>query len=125
MSQPYQQQRFPILLSTMNDVPGYRVVRVFGEVFGLTVRSRNMFSNMGAGFKSLAGGELKGLSKLLSDSRHEALGRLAHEIANTASEIAAYGTAVYLVPENADGQQTVAQQQAMQQAQVYQQPQGQ
>lgn len=152
MSQPYQQPRFPILLSTMNDVPGYRVVRVFGEVFGLTVRSRNMFSNMGAGFKALAGGELKGLSKLLSDSRYEALGRLAqeamqhganavlalrfdcNEIANTASEIAAYGTAVYLVPENADAQQATAQQQAAhqqaqaqyQQAQAqYQQPQGQ
>ena len=122
MSQPMQQ--FPILLSTMNDVPGYRVVRVFGEVFGLTVRSRNMFSNMGAGFKAMAGGELKGLSKLLSDSRHEALGRLAqealgyganavlalrfdcNEIGGTASEIAAYGTAVYLVPEGAQPQQT-------------------
>jgi uncharacterized protein YbjQ (UPF0145 family) len=112
----YQGQPYPILLSTMNDLPGYQVVRVFGEVFGLTVRSRNMFSTMGAGFKAMAGGELKGLSKLLSDSRHEALGRLAqeamahganavlalrfdcNEIANTASEIAAYGTAVYVVP---------------------------
>ena len=106
----FQGQRYPILLSTMNDVPGYEVTRVFGEVFGLTVRSRNMFSTMGAGFKAMAGGELKGLSKLLSDSRHEALGRLAeeaqahganavlalrfdcNEIAQSASEIAAYGT---------------------------------
>jgi uncharacterized protein YbjQ (UPF0145 family) len=116
--QPGQQpgQQYPILLSTMNDLPGYQVVRVFGEVFGLTVRSRNMFSNLGAGFKAMAGGELKGLSKLLSDSRHEALGRLAqealahganavlalrfdcNEIAQSASEIAAYGTAVYVVP---------------------------
>ena len=121
MGQPMQQpQQFPILLSTMNDVPGYRVVRVMGEVFGLTVRSRNAFSNMGAGFKALAGGELKGLSKLLQGSREEALGRLCqeamarganavlamrfdcNEIGGTASEIAAYGTAVYLV---ADGQQ--------------------
>jgi uncharacterized protein YbjQ (UPF0145 family) len=114
--QQFQGQRYPILLSTMNDLPGYEVVRVFGEVFGLTVRSRNMFSTMGAGFKAMAGGELKGLSKLLSDSRHEALGRLSeeamtfganavlalrfdcNEIAQTASEIAAYGTAVYVVP---------------------------
>lgn len=146
MSQPYQQQQFPILLSTMNDLPGYKVVRVFGEVFGLTVRSRNMFSNMGAGFKALAGGELKGLSKLLSDSRYEALGRLAqeamqhganavlalrfdcNEIANTASEIAAYGTAVYVVPEGAEGQQAQQQapgqfqQQQQQQQGQYQQP---
>jgi len=143
MSQPYPQQ-FPILLSTMNDLPGYKVVRVFGEVFGLTVRSRNMFSTMGAGFKAMAGGELKGLSKLLSDSRYEALGRLAqeamghganavlalrfdcNEIANTASEIAAYGTAVYVVPEGAEGApQQHAQQQPPQPQQFQQQPQGQ
>ncbi|MDQ0382192.1 YbjQ family protein [Amycolatopsis thermophila] len=147
MSQPYQQQqpRFPILLSTMNDLPGYRVVRVYGEVFGLTVRSRNMFSTMGAGFKAMAGGELKGLSKLLSDSRYEALGRLCqeamafganavlsmrfdcNEIAQTASEIAAYGTAVYVVPDGADpGAQQAGQQAAQQQYQQQgQQPQGQ
>jgi uncharacterized protein YbjQ (UPF0145 family) len=124
MNQPAQAppSQFPILLSTMNDLPGYDVVRVFGEVFGLTVRSRNMFSTMGAGFKAMAGGELKGLSKLLSDSRNEALGRLSqeamahganavlalrfdcNEIAQTASEIAAYGTAVYVVSAGARGQ---------------------
>src|SRR5215510_7771372 len=116
----YPQQPPQILLSTMNDVPGYKVVRVFGEVFGLTVRSRNMFSNLGAGFKAMAGGERKGLTKLLQDSRWEALGRLSqeaaarggnavlavrfdcNEIAGTASEIAAYGTAVYLVPDGAE-----------------------
>lgn len=132
MGQPTPHQ-FPILLSTMNDVPGYRVVRVMGEVFGLTVRSRNFFSNAGAGFKALAGGELKGLSKLLQDSRYEALDRLCqeaiargangvlamrfdcNEIGQTASEIAAYGTAVYVVPE----------QQAGNQQQFAQQPQGQ
>jgi uncharacterized protein YbjQ (UPF0145 family) len=120
MGQPMPPQQFPILLSTMNDVPGYRAVRVMGEVFGLTVRSRNAFSNMGAGFKAMAGGELKGLSKLLYESRQEALQRLCqeaiarganavlamrfdcNEIGGTASEIAAYGTAVYLMP---DGQQ--------------------
>jgi uncharacterized protein YbjQ (UPF0145 family) len=145
MSQPYQPPQFPIMLSTMNDLPGYKVVRVFGEVFGLTVRSRNMFSNMGAGFKALAGGELKGLSKLLSDSRYEALGRVAqeamqrganavlalrfdcNEIAQTASEIAAYGTAVYVVPEGADsaGQQAAQQQAAAGQYQQQPQAQGQ
>jgi uncharacterized protein YbjQ (UPF0145 family) len=46
-----------MLISTMNDVPGYRVTAVFGEVFGLTVRSRNIGSQFGAAFKSLAGGE--------------------------------------------------------------------
>ena len=122
-------QQFPILLSTMNDVPGYKVVRVMGEVFGLTVRSRNAFSNMGAGFKAMAGGELKGLSKLLYESRQEALQRLCqeamarggnavvamrfdcNEIGGTASEIAAYGTAVYLMPEDQQQQQAPAAQQ--------------
>jgi uncharacterized protein YbjQ (UPF0145 family) len=123
MNQPQAPpSQFPILLSTMNDLPGYQVVRVYGEVFGLTVRSRNMFSTMGAGFKAMAGGELKGLSKLLSDSRNEALGRLSqeamahganavlalrfdcNEIAQTASEIAAYGTAVYVVPDGSQNQ---------------------
>jgi len=133
MNQPQAPpSQFPILLSTMNDLPGYQVVRVYGEVFGLTVRSRNMFSTMGAGFKAMAGGELKGLSKLLSDSRNEALGRLSqeamahganavlalrfdcNEIAQTASEIAAYGTAVYVVP---DGAQDRAQSQGQGQSQ--------
>ncbi|WP_235022919.1 YbjQ family protein [Amycolatopsis alkalitolerans] len=142
MTQGYPQQspQFPILLSTMNDLPGYKVVRVFGEVFGLTVRSRNMFSTMGAGFKAMAGGELKGLSKLLSDSRYEALGRLAqeamnhganavlalrfdcNEIAQTASEIAAYGTAVYVMPDGAEHAQQAAPQQQAAPAQQYQQP---
>ncbi|GAA3530253.1 heavy metal-binding domain-containing protein [Amycolatopsis ultiminotia] len=127
------------MLSTMNDLPGYRVVRVFGEVFGLTVRSRNMFSNIGSGFKAMAGGELKGLSKLLSDSRNESLLRLSqeavqrganavlalrfdcNEIAQTASEIASYGTAVYVVPDN--GPQQQPQQQAPPQQQFQAPPQ--
>ena len=118
MTQP-QEQQFPIMISTMNDLPGYRVVRVMGEAFGLTVRSRNIGSNIGAGFKSLAGGELKGLAKLLTDSRSQAIERLVeeakarganailamrfdcNEIGGTASEDAAYGTAVYIVPVDA------------------------
>jgi uncharacterized protein YbjQ (UPF0145 family) len=118
-----QAQQYPILVSTMNDVPGYRVVRVMGEVFGLTVRSRNAFSNVGAGFKALAGGELKGLSKLLADSRYEAIERLCqeamarganailamrfdcNEIGSIASEVAAYGTAVYVVQLDAPAAQ--------------------
>ena len=40
----------------MNDLPGYEIEEVFGEVFGLTVRSRNLGSLIGAGLKSLVGG---------------------------------------------------------------------
>jgi uncharacterized protein YbjQ (UPF0145 family) len=141
MGQPMQQQQpFPILLSTMNDAPGFKVTHVLGEVFGLTVRSRNAFSNMGAGFKALAGGELKGLTTLLQQSRHEALTRLVqeamarganavlamrfdcNEIGGTASEIAAYGTAVYIVAENQGQQQHPGQ--AQQQQPGYQPQQG-
>lgn len=102
----------PILVVTTNDLPGYRVVAVHGEVFGITVRARNAFSNMGASFRTMFGGEVKGYTKLLSDSRLEAVERLrfaAHqvggnavlamrfdngEIADLMSEVAAYGTAV-------------------------------
>jgi uncharacterized protein YbjQ (UPF0145 family) len=105
-----------MLVSTMNDVPGYRVTQVFGEVFGLTVRSRNAFSQMGAGFKSILGGELKGMTKNLQDSRLEVIQRMIEEAtargANAVlamrfdtsemggnwTEICAYGTAVVVEP---------------------------
>ena len=105
-----------ILISTMNDVPGYEVVEVHGEVFGLIVRARNAFSNIGAGFRTLVGGEAKGYTKLLSDSRLHAQERLeeaarerganaviamrfdCNEIGDIMSEVAAYGTAVTIRP---------------------------
>jgi len=37
-----------VLISTMNDLPGYEIEEVFGEVFGVTVRSRNVGSQIGA-----------------------------------------------------------------------------
>ena len=101
-----------MLISTMNDLPGFRVVEVKGDVFGLTVRSRNVFSNLGASLKSLVGGELQGLTKNLQNSREEVIQRLSDEaaakganavlamrfdsseIAEMGSEICAYGTAV-------------------------------
>ncbi len=101
-----------MILSTMNDLPGYEVTEVIGEVFGITVRSRNIGSQLGAAFKSLAGGELKGMTKLLSASRTEAQDRLieaaqakgadavlafrfdVNELQNVGQEICAYGTAV-------------------------------
>jgi uncharacterized protein YbjQ (UPF0145 family) len=101
-----------ILVTTMNDVPGYEIVAVYGEVFGLIVRARNVFSNLGASLRMLVGGEVGGYTKLLSESRLHAIERLrlatqekggnaviamrfdCNEIANLMSEIAAYGTAV-------------------------------
>ena len=68
-----------MIIVTSNDVPGARIVHTFGECFGLTVRSRNLGSNIGAGFKAMAGGELKGITQLLTECRREALSRLAAE----------------------------------------------
>lgn len=101
-----------MLISTMNDLPGYEVTEVLGEVFGLTVRSRNVGSQIGASFKSLAGGELKGMTKNLIASRQEVIQRMVEEaeakgadailamrfdtseMGGTWTEICAYGTAV-------------------------------
>jgi uncharacterized protein YbjQ (UPF0145 family) len=68
-----------MLITTMNDLPGYEIEEVLGEVFGLTVRSRNVGSQIGASFKSLVGGELKGMTKQLAASRVEAQSRLVEE----------------------------------------------
>jgi uncharacterized protein YbjQ (UPF0145 family) len=101
-----------MLITTMNDVPGYTITEVYGEVFGLTVRSRNAFSQLGAGLKSMLGGELKGMTKALVDSRAEVVQRMQEEaegkggnaivamrfdtseMGETWTEICAYGTAV-------------------------------
>jgi len=101
-----------LLISTMNDIPGYQVTEVLGEVFGLTVRSRNIGSQFGSAFKSLAGGELKGMTKNLSDSRQQVIERMTQEAQSRGAdavlafrfdtsemggnwtEICAYGTAV-------------------------------
>jgi uncharacterized protein YbjQ (UPF0145 family) len=105
-----------MLLSTMNDVPGYEVTAVHGEVFGLIVRARNAFSNIGAGFRTIVGGEAKGYTKLLAESRIHAQERLeeaarerganavlamrfdCNEIGDIMSEVACYGTAVTIRP---------------------------
>jgi uncharacterized protein YbjQ (UPF0145 family) len=101
-----------VLITTTNDVPGYTVTDVYGEVFGLTVRSRNIGSQMGAGLKSMFGGELKGMTKALADSRADVIQRMTEEaeakganailgmrfdtsdMGGTWTEICAYGTAV-------------------------------
>jgi uncharacterized protein YbjQ (UPF0145 family) len=101
-----------MLIATTNDLPGYDVEEVFGEVFGLTVRSRNVGSQIGAGLKSIIGGELKGMTKALTESRAQVMERMIEEAdtkgANAIiamrfdtselgtgwTEICAYGTAV-------------------------------
>jgi uncharacterized protein YbjQ (UPF0145 family) len=100
-----------MLIATTNDLPGYTVEEVFGEVFGLTVRSRNIGSQLGAGLKSILGGELKGMTKALVDSRQQVIERMVEEaeakganailamrfdtseMGSNWTEICAYGTA--------------------------------
>jgi uncharacterized protein YbjQ (UPF0145 family) len=65
-----------VIIVTTNDIPGYEVVQVLGEVFGLIVRARNVFSNFGASLRTLFGGEVGGYTTLLTDSRNQAIERL-------------------------------------------------
>ncbi|HEV3047084.1 MAG TPA: YbjQ family protein [Solirubrobacteraceae bacterium] len=101
-----------MLIATTNDLPGYQIDEVLGEVFGLTVRSRNLGSQIGAGLKSLVGGELRGMTKMLASGRQDAIDRLVaeaeakgadailafrfdtSELGSVWTEICAYGTAV-------------------------------
>jgi uncharacterized protein YbjQ (UPF0145 family) len=101
-----------MIITTVNELPGYRIDEVLGEVFGLTVRSRNVGSQIGATLKSLRGGELKGMTKMLAEGRQHATERLIEEVESkgadaiiafrfdtselgtTWTEICAYGTAV-------------------------------
>jgi uncharacterized protein YbjQ (UPF0145 family) len=101
-----------MIVVTTNDLPGWRVDEVLGEVWGLTVRSRNAFSQLGAGLKSMFGGELRGMTQALYESRNEVMNRMiaeaerrggnailgmrfdTSEMGDVWTEICAYGTAV-------------------------------
>jgi uncharacterized protein YbjQ (UPF0145 family) len=99
-----------VIVSTMNDIPGYRVVRVLGSVYGLTVRSRNWGADIGSFLKSSVGGELKYLTTMLYSARNQAVERMIGECMGRSgnaiiamrfdtsemglySQVAAYGTA--------------------------------
>ncbi|KAH7107865.1 DUF74-domain-containing protein [Auriculariales sp. MPI-PUGE-AT-0066] len=79
-----------VLVTTMFDVPGYEIMEVYGTMFGITVRSRNFFQNVGAALKSLVGGELKALSKNIESARISAVDRLVgHAMSTGANAIVA------------------------------------
>jgi uncharacterized protein YbjQ (UPF0145 family) len=108
--------RVPMLIVTMNEIPGCRITKVHGDVFGLIVRARNAFSNMGAQLMTVTGGEVGAYTKLLADSRNQARERMwqeararganaviamrfdCNEIGGIMSEVVAYGTAVTVEP---------------------------
>src|SRR4051794_35869755 len=101
-----------MIIATTNEIAGHETEEVLGEVFGLTVRSRNIGSQIGAGLKSIVGGELKGMTKALVDSRQQVIDRMVEEaeakggnavlamrfdtseMGRNWTEICAYGTAV-------------------------------
>lgn len=63
----------------MFDIPGYRIVRVLGVVYGLTVRSRNWAASLGMVLKSIAGGELRWFTSMLYSGRNDAISRVVAE----------------------------------------------
>ncbi|MEM0117852.1 MAG: heavy metal-binding domain-containing protein [Conexivisphaerales archaeon] len=113
-----------VSLFTTNYVPGYKVDKVIGLVYGITVRSRGLGGNIIAGLRTLAGGEIVEYTEMAHQARQQALDRLAQhaeslganavisvmfdstEIGNTMDEIIAFGTAVVISPAG-EGQQLV------------------
>jgi uncharacterized protein YbjQ (UPF0145 family) len=104
-----------VLITTSIDLPGYEIVAVQGEVFGLTVRSRNIGAGCIAGFRAIGGGEIPEFTQLLTQSRNEAMARMVQQAVGLGgnailamrfdsgaigqwSEICAYGTSVWVNP---------------------------
>jgi uncharacterized protein YbjQ (UPF0145 family) len=101
-----------MIVTTTNDLEGYRIVRHIGVVRGLTVRSRSVVGNIGAAIQILFGGTISVYSKLAEETRSEAFDLMvkhaeeaganavlamrydANEIASAVTEVLAYGTAV-------------------------------
>ncbi|MGI0078954.1 MAG: heavy metal-binding domain-containing protein [Nitrososphaerales archaeon] len=105
-----------MMLLTANYAPGYKVEKVLGLVYGITVRSRGLGGNIIAGLRTIGGGEIKEYTEMAHQARQQALDRLAEhatglganavvsvmfdstEIGNTMDEIIAFGTAVVVSP---------------------------
>lgn len=101
-----------MILTNIESVPGRQVVQHFGLVQGSTIRAKHFGRDFAAGLKNIVGGELKGYTELLQESRAEATSRMIEQaralganavvnvrfttssVAQGASEILAYGTAV-------------------------------
>jgi uncharacterized protein YbjQ (UPF0145 family) len=95
-------------------IPGKKVVKVLGMVKGNTIRARHLGRDIAAGLKNIVGGEIRDYTKMMAESREQALDRMIEEaesmganaiitvrfstsmIMQSASEILAYGTAVII-----------------------------
>ena len=105
-----------MIVTTTNDVAGYRITRHLGVVRGLTVRSRSVIGNIGAGIQSLFGGNISIYTNLAEKAREEAFSLMvehasaaganaivamrydANEITDGITEVLAYGSAVIVEP---------------------------
>lgn len=103
-----------MLITNLEYMPDRKIVRHLGLVQGSTVRSKHAGRDFMAGLKNMFGGELKGYTELLNESRDEAIERMIEQakqaganavlnvrfstssVAAGAAEIFAYGTAVIL-----------------------------
>jgi uncharacterized protein YbjQ (UPF0145 family) len=101
-----------ILLTNIETVPGKTIVEHYGLVQGSTIRAKHVGRDIMAGLKNIVGGELKGYTQLLQESRDEATARMIRQarelganaiinvrfstssVAQGAAEILCYGTAV-------------------------------
>ena len=108
----------PNLVTTANDLPGYRIVRPLGLVRGIIVRSRNVFGTIGAGLQTLLGGNITLFTELCEKTREDAYELMlrhaaerganavvgmrydANEVMQGVTEVLAYGTAVVVAPES-------------------------
>ena len=98
------------------ELPGYRIVKNYGVVRGIVVRSRNLIVNIGAGLQTLIGGNIKAYTNLCERTRIEAFDKMldhaalmganavigarydANDVASGVTEVLAYGTAVAVEP---------------------------
>ncbi|MDE1915544.1 MAG: heavy metal-binding domain-containing protein [Sphingomonadales bacterium] len=101
-----------MLVTTTENIPGYRATETLGQVFGVVVRSRGLAGNFVAALRTIIGGEIKEYSALVEDTRRHALDRLvanarlmgadavvmmrfdSGQIGQAMNEVVAYGTAV-------------------------------
>lgn len=105
-----------MLVVTLPEVPGYRIVKVLGVVKGSTVRAKHIGKDFLAGLRQIVGGEIKEYTEMLAEARAEAERRMIEEaeklganaivnvryttssVMANAAEILAYGTAVLVEP---------------------------
>lgn len=105
-----------MILSNLESVPGHTIHKQLDVVYGSTVRSKHVGRDLMASLKNIVGGELKGYTELLEESRQEAMERMIQKaqamganaivgirfstsnIAQGASELFVYGTAVHVQP---------------------------